>query len=396
MPGTNFIDKNTVITAVYMNGVDAAIYDAIGDGVSPPSSQGEVKANLSLDNVDNTSDINKPISTATQTALDLKVSKDSSTGAATLPSGTTAQRPTSPSHGNLRANSTLGVQEWWNGSSWVSLADSGAFLQVAGGNQMLAPLVFNTDTNAVIQVGSTPVANITTAAGIPFMKNKLINGEVTRINQRGVVNWAAVANGAYGYDRWKKIDASNMTQIIEAGNFRPSTVHTLSGVGVTTQQITSPASGNWTLPNIPITATNVQLEEGLEATPFEVRHIALELEMCQRYCQFIGSNGAASIVGTGGCNNSGVASAYIYVPLIVPMRSGSDVSMSVLSALTNFGVSNLAGSTATTVNSISRINSNSGMVKVQVNWTGGAIVQKDVVELYTGPTTSGLVMTSEL
>lgn len=283
MPGTNFIDKNTVITAVYMNGVDAAIYDAIGDGVSPPSSHGEVKANLSLDNVDNTSDINKPISTATQTALDLKVSKDSSTGAATLPSGTTAQRPTSPSHGNLRANSTLGVQEWWNGSSWVSLADSGAFLQVAGGNQMLAPLVFNTDTNAVIQVGSTPVANITTAAGIPFMKNKLINGEVTRINQRSVANWASVSNGNYGYDRWKKIDASNMTQIIEAGNFRPSTVHTLSGVGVTTQQITSPASGNWTLPNIPITATNVQVEEGLEATPFEVRHIALELEMCQRY-----------------------------------------------------------------------------------------------------------------
>jgi len=134
----------------------------------------------------------------------------------------------------------------------------------------------------VIEAGGVPAANIS-ANGFPFMKNKLINGEVTRINQRGVANWAAVANGAYGYDRWKKINASNMTQIIEAGNFRPSTVHTLSGVGVTTQQITSPASGNWTLPNIPITATNVQVEEGLEATPFEVRHIAFELALCQRY-----------------------------------------------------------------------------------------------------------------
>lgn len=356
MPGTNFIDKNTVITAVYMNGVDAAIYDAIGDGVSPPSSHGEVKANLSLDNVDNTSDINKPISTVTQTALDLKVSKDSSTGAATLPSGTTAQRPTSPSHGNLRANSTLGVQEWWNGSSWVSLADSGAFLQVAGGNQMLAPLVFNTDTNAVIQVGSTPVANITTAAGIPFMKNKLINGEVTRINQRGVVNWAAVANGAYGYDRWKKIDASNMTQIIEAGNFRPSTVHTLSGVGVTTQQITSPASGNWTLPNIPITATNVQLEEGLEATPFEVRHIALELEMCQRYLPVItdGAFGSGYFANTTG--------GVIYTPFKVQPRVKPSGITTAGTVTTNSALGSIAVSTS--------YNGNTGLSGAYINCSG--------------------------
>jgi hypothetical protein len=117
----------------------------------------------------------------------------------------------------------------------------------------------------------------------PSFKNILINGEVTRINQRVVANWAAVANGAYGYDRWKKIDASNMTQIVEAGNFLPSTIYTLSGVGVTTEQLTSPASGNWTLPSIPITATNVQLEEGPVATPFELRPIGTELALCQRY-----------------------------------------------------------------------------------------------------------------
>lgn len=135
----------------------------------------------------------------------------------------------------------------------------------------------------VVEANGAPAANVSSASGLPFMKNKLINGEVTRINQRNVANWAAVANGDYGYDRWKKIDASNMTQIIEAGNFRPNTVHTLSGIGVTTQQITSPASGNWQIPNIPIAATNVQVEEGLEATPFEVRHIGFELSLCQRY-----------------------------------------------------------------------------------------------------------------
>ena len=112
-------------------------------------------------------------------------------------------------------------------------------------------------------------------------RNILINGDM-RINQRNVTI-AAAANGSYGSDRWKKVDASSMTQIVEAGNFIPSTVYTLSGTGVTTQQLTSPASGDWTLPNIPIAATNIQLEEGSIATPFEQRPIGLELSLCQRY-----------------------------------------------------------------------------------------------------------------
>lgn len=107
-----------------------------------------------------------------------------------------------------------------------------------------------------------------------------------RINQRGVTI-AAAANGSYGPDRWKKVGASNMTQIVEAGNFIPNSTYTLSGTGVTTQQIISPASGNWTLPNIPIAATNVQLEEGSIATPFEQRPIGLEMSLCERYYEHV-------------------------------------------------------------------------------------------------------------
>ena len=151
---------------------------------------------------------------------------------------------------------------------------------------------------ATISVGNQPVANIPATSGLPFCKNKLLNGEVTRINQRNFDgNWTPKGNyppagtiaqkeATYGYDQWAKADATNMLQVIEAGNFRHSTVHTLSGQNVTTQQITSPASGNWTI-TVPQTARYVQLEEGVEATPFEIRPIAFEMAQCQRYYQVL-------------------------------------------------------------------------------------------------------------
>lgn len=68
----NFVDKNTVITADWLDKVDRTISEAIGQGTDSPTSPAQVKQNLSLDNVDNTADLDKPISTATQTALDTK------------------------------------------------------------------------------------------------------------------------------------------------------------------------------------------------------------------------------------------------------------------------------------------------------------------------------------
>jgi len=52
----------------------------------------------------------------------LVLSEDSITGAAQLPTGTTAQRPTGSS-GAFRVNSTTGRPEWYNTatSTWTSL-----------------------------------------------------------------------------------------------------------------------------------------------------------------------------------------------------------------------------------------------------------------------------------
>lgn len=171
-----------------------------------------------------------------------------------------------------------------------------------------------------LAVGATNAANFTATGGIPFMRNVLINGNLA-INQRNVTI-AAAANGSYGPDRWKKVDASNMTQIVEAGNFRPSAQYVLSGTGVTTQVLTSPASGNWTIPNIPITATNVQLEEGSIATPFEQRPIGLELSLCQRYYyQFPSDQTYPRFSGY-----SAVATIYTNLPLPVTMRIAPQVT----------------------------------------------------------------------
>ena len=69
------------------------------------------------------------------TALDVYGS--SGTGAENLPSGTTAQRPSSPVAGANRFNSTLGFAEYWTGSQWATYgaisATSVSYLVVAGG-----------------------------------------------------------------------------------------------------------------------------------------------------------------------------------------------------------------------------------------------------------------------
>jgi len=47
------------------------------------------------------------------------------TGAITLPTGTTAQEPTSPAVGMIRYNTTIGSFEGYNGSSWGSISGGG-------------------------------------------------------------------------------------------------------------------------------------------------------------------------------------------------------------------------------------------------------------------------------
>ena len=81
------------------------------------------------------------------------------TGALSLPSGTTANRPASPAQFDSRGNSTTGAPEWWSGSAWVPFS----------GIDYL--------NSARIDVASAATVNLTTAA--PNTRNINITGTTT-------------------------------------------------------------------------------------------------------------------------------------------------------------------------------------------------------------------------
>ena len=167
----------------------------------------------------------------------------------------------------------------------------------------------------------------TGAASLPAspcgMVNLLINGDFA-VNQRGFAG-GALAAGAYGRDRWKagaggcsftvaggivNHASGPLVQVIESPGLA-NTVVTLSvadlpggdlsvnvggqtgvitaGAGRRKATVTLPsgATGNVTVTltpvSAPVTYRRVQLNEGREALPFERRHIAQELVLCQRY-----------------------------------------------------------------------------------------------------------------
>lgn len=158
-------------------------------------------------------------------------------------------------------------------------------------------------SNYVLKDGSTSITGDQTFEGnvtvdgtvsqgghVIANKNELINGD-KRINQHDFAgDWSILAVGDYGYDMWKKsATASSIDQVIEDGNYEYSTVYTVSGTNVTTAQITSPASGHWTV-TVPDTADNIKVETGTQSTPFVPDDPAVALAKCRRYLLVYGGS----------------------------------------------------------------------------------------------------------
>jgi hypothetical protein len=179
---------------------------------------------------------------------------------------------------------------------------------------------------STLNVGNIISLSSVNGGQLAGFRNILINGSLA-INQRGVT-YAAASVGDYWADRWKKT-AAGMTQIIEEGNYKPLTPYTLSGTNVTTDTQTSPASGDWDISAtfgdvIPGNALNIQLEEGTVATTYELRPVAIELDMCRRYYQ-TGHAGGVSY------NASGSAIQRSYGSFTTVMRATPTVGIVVTS-----------------------------------------------------------------
>jgi len=203
----------------------------------------------------------------------------------------------------------------------IQFKDEGSSLGTAG---TVDTVNFTGEGLTATRAGSTVTVAATPSTGL---NNILLNGEVTRVNQREVVNWGTVPIGSYGYDRWKKVDSENMVQIVEEYNYRPNTIYTLYGPNVVTQQITSPASGHWTIPEIPLTAYNVMLTEGTAIRPFEIRPIGYEREQCQRYFIRAGAGGSAYAVSTTAVGCQVTFPREMRVPPITTLIGGSGVNL---------------------------------------------------------------------
>lgn len=193
----------------------------------------------------------------------------------------TIQFPDSPSQGDTFEASNQVTYTYdsggWTANNTVGLND--LYVEVAGDTMTGDLTVPNLISEGDVQTTSL------NGGSLGGFRNLIINGAVT-INQRGR-SYEQVSNDNYWADRWKKV-SGGMTQIIDRNNFEPNSIYTLSGNGITTQQLTSPGEGEyWTIPTIPSTATNIQLELGPVATPFERRPFVTELNMCQRYHQNI-------------------------------------------------------------------------------------------------------------
>ena len=120
--GANKSTASTINGNILLNGVETIVYTHPA-GTNPHST---TKSDIGLENVDNTSDLNKPISSATQTALNLKVDK---VAGKSLLSDTEIERLSKISiSGNIVTNSTT------NGNILIDEVETNVYIHPIGTN----------------------------------------------------------------------------------------------------------------------------------------------------------------------------------------------------------------------------------------------------------------------
>lgn len=221
------------------------------------------------------------------------------------------------------------------------------------------------------------------------LRNLIINGNPF-VNQRAYVSGAAVgAANTYTLDRWRVVvsgqavswtdsggvrtvtaPAGGMEQVIEGITLKGGT-YTLSWTGTATAtvngaaiakgaQVTLPGGANVTVRMAGGSWSELQLEPGPIATPFEQRPYGLELALCQRYAQTILLSLQTAVVGL----------AAIHFNFNVPMRAAPTLLNVTAGSSSNCII---AGEAA--------VNNLGGTFQINAGTGGGFVVNR--INLYT-------------
>ncbi len=189
-PGSDAPSDHTLLSNIGTN-THAQIDTHIANTSNPHS---VTKTQVGLSNVDNTSDINKPISTATQTALDGKVDKtgDVMTGsltATTLTAGT-ATDVLGTALSVIRNNVEVGRID--NNASGLRVQARNGSLQLRGtGNTGIA---IDASGNAVVAGTITPV-QATTAGAPAYVKGAIyFDTTLNKLRVGGASGWETVTS----------------------------------------------------------------------------------------------------------------------------------------------------------------------------------------------------------
>lgn len=158
------------------------------------------------------------------------------TGALSLPSGTTANRPASPAQFDSRGNSTTGAPEWWSGSSWVPFSGIDYLNTVRIDVASAATVNLTTgapNTRHINITGTTAITAFTVAAGQTYFVR--FNAALMLTNNASIVTQSgANITTAAGDTCILRATAANTVEVLAYTPFINQSV----GYGQTWQDVT--------------------------------------------------------------------------------------------------------------------------------------------------------------
>jgi len=135
---------------------------------------------------------------------------NTSTGYFDLPSGTTGQRPGSPTTGMVRHNSSLGLIETWNGTAWTGLGGSATVSGTAPASPTEGAFWLNSETGDLytygpggwVVVGASFSGSYSDLTGKPTLATVATTGSYTDLFNKPAITPTAIsdqANTSTGY-----------------------------------------------------------------------------------------------------------------------------------------------------------------------------------------------------